>query len=296
MSTHRCPRLLRRARHDLRHRLAHARTTASTRSSRVLVDVGQAFDIDEAILRGTAAGAADVILLDRKERLRRRSRSRRPSRRTRSTRGSTRSSRRCRAPSSPRRVASLALELGAEAVVHGCTGKGNDQLRFELAFKANYPGVNVIAPLRDRIWTREEEIAYALERGIPITRHEGLARTRSTRTSSAARSRPGMLEDPVDGAARGAVPADGRPGRRTGAGRASSSRFERGIPVALDGDGAAALADSSAKLNERAGAVRDRADRHDREPSRRHQEPRGLRGPGGDGADPGPPRARGSRS
>ena len=60
------------------------------------------------------------------------------------------------------------LELGAEAVVHGCTGKGNDQLRFELAFKAHYPGVRVIAPLRDRIWTRDEEIEYALERGIPV--------------------------------------------------------------------------------------------------------------------------------
>ena len=42
-------------------------------------------------------------------------------------------------------VAGVALELGAEAVVHGCTGKGNDQVRFELAFKASYPGVKVIA-------------------------------------------------------------------------------------------------------------------------------------------------------
>src|SRR5205085_8155461 len=65
-------------------------------------------------------------------------------------------------------VASLAVELGAEAVVHGCTGKGNDQIRFELAFKANYPGVKVIAPLRDKIWTRDAEIAYAQERGIPV--------------------------------------------------------------------------------------------------------------------------------
>ena len=61
-------------------------------------------------------------------------------------------------------VAEIALDLGAEAVVHGCTGKGNDQLRFELAFKAHYPDVKVIAPLRDRIWTRDEEIEYALER------------------------------------------------------------------------------------------------------------------------------------
>src|SRR3990170_4914249 len=66
-------------------------------------------------------------------------------------------------------VAELALEVDAEAVVHGCTGKGNDQLRFELAFKAKYPGVKVIAPLRDKVWTRDEEIAYAVERGIPVT-------------------------------------------------------------------------------------------------------------------------------
>ena len=66
-------------------------------------------------------------------------------------------------------VAEVALEHDAEAVVHGCTGKGNDQLRFELAFKAHYPGVAVIAPLRDRIWTRDEEIEYALHKGIPIT-------------------------------------------------------------------------------------------------------------------------------
>ena len=65
-------------------------------------------------------------------------------------------------------VAEIALDLGAEAVVHGCTGKGNDQLRFELAFKAKYPSVRVIAPLRDRVWTRDEEIEYAVARGIPV--------------------------------------------------------------------------------------------------------------------------------
>src|SRR5439155_25293421 len=51
-------------------------------------------------------------------------------------------------------VAELALELGAEAAVHGCTGKGNDQLRFELAFRANYPCESVFATLRDSVRTR----------------------------------------------------------------------------------------------------------------------------------------------
>jgi argininosuccinate synthase len=65
-------------------------------------------------------------------------------------------------------IAEIARELGADAVVHGCTGKGNDQVRFELAFKTTYPGVTVVAPLRDRAWTRDEELAYAAERGIPV--------------------------------------------------------------------------------------------------------------------------------
>src|SRR5918999_1427575 len=66
-------------------------------------------------------------------------------------------------------VAEVASEVGAEAVVHGCTGKGNDQLRFELAFKATYPGVHVIAPLRDQVRSRDDEIEYALARGIPVS-------------------------------------------------------------------------------------------------------------------------------
>ena len=101
----------------------------------VLVDVGQEFDLDESIARGGAAGADDVILLDRKESF-----------------AGEQVAKALKAnalyegkyplvsalsrPVIAEAVASLAVELGAEAVVHGCTGKGNDQLRFELAFKA----------------------------------------------------------------------------------------------------------------------------------------------------------------
>jgi len=133
----------------------------------VLVDVGQEFDLEESIVRAKAAGADDILLVDRKD---------------------TFADEQCaRAiltnalyegkyplvsalsrPVIAGAVAEIALELGAEAVVHGCTGKGNDQLRFELAFKAHYPGVKVIAPLRDRIWTRDEEIEYAIAKGIPV--------------------------------------------------------------------------------------------------------------------------------
>jgi argininosuccinate synthase len=133
----------------------------------VLVDVGQVFDLDGAVARGKAAGASDVVLLDRKEAF-----------------ASDQAAKAITTnalyegkyplvsalsrPVIAEAVADIAGELGAEAVVHGCTGKGNDQLRFELAFRANYPGVTVIAPLRDKVWTRDEEIEYALSRGIPI--------------------------------------------------------------------------------------------------------------------------------
>ncbi|MGC2088695.1 MAG: argininosuccinate synthase, partial [Candidatus Acidiferrales bacterium] len=68
-----------------------------------------------------------------------------------------------------RRQAELAQKLGADAVAHGCTGKGNDQVRFELAVKAIAPELKIIAPWRE--WTissREEAIAYAREHNVPV--------------------------------------------------------------------------------------------------------------------------------
>jgi argininosuccinate synthase len=63
----------------------------------------------------------------------------------------------------------VALEEGADAVAHGCTGKGNDQVRFELTYKALAPHLEVIAPWRMwNIRSREQAIAYARERDIPL--------------------------------------------------------------------------------------------------------------------------------
>src|SRR3954462_9721502 len=133
----------------------------------VMVDVGQEFDVEASLTRGKAAGAAEVLLVDRKDAF--------PGDQCAKA-IQTNALYENRYPlisalSRPvvaQAVAEIAQEHGAEAVVHGCTGKGNDQIRFELAFKANYPGVKVIAPLRDTIWTRDAEIAYAQERGIPV--------------------------------------------------------------------------------------------------------------------------------
>lgn len=62
----------------------------------------------------------------------------------------------------------VAEEEGAVAVAHGCTGKGNDQVRFEVSIQALNPDLKVIAPVREWGMTRDEEIAYAKEKGIPI--------------------------------------------------------------------------------------------------------------------------------
>jgi argininosuccinate synthase len=58
---------------------------------------------------------------------------------------------------------------GADAVAHGCTGKGNDQVRFEVSTRALAPDLEVIAPVRSWGMTREESILYAYDHGIPIT-------------------------------------------------------------------------------------------------------------------------------
>ncbi|MBO5417105.1 MAG: argininosuccinate synthase [Clostridia bacterium] len=76
-------------------------------------------------------------------------------------------------PCIAKRLVEIAREEGVKTIVHGCTGKGNDQVRFELSIKALAPDMKIIAPWR--IWdikSREEEIDYALERGIdvPVTK------------------------------------------------------------------------------------------------------------------------------
>ncbi|WP_269923389.1 argininosuccinate synthase [Psychrobacillus psychrodurans] len=67
-----------------------------------------------------------------------------------------------------KKLVEIAEQTGASAVAHGCTGKGNDQVRFEVSIKALNPNLEVIAPVREWSWSREEEIAYAKEKNIPI--------------------------------------------------------------------------------------------------------------------------------
>jgi argininosuccinate synthase len=67
-----------------------------------------------------------------------------------------------------RHLVAAARKHGGTIVSHGCTGKGNDQVRFEVGLGALAPDLKVIAPARDYAWTREKAIGYAEERGLPI--------------------------------------------------------------------------------------------------------------------------------
>jgi argininosuccinate synthase len=97
-----------------------------------------------------------------------------------------------------KRQAEIALETGADAVSHGCTGKGNDQVRFELAYKAIAPGVKIIAPWRE--WTinsREDAITYARAHKIPIEQSKANIYSRDRNIWHLSHE-GGVLEDPAN--------------------------------------------------------------------------------------------------
>ncbi|MCX7024332.1 MAG: argininosuccinate synthase [Spirochaetes bacterium] len=133
-------------------------------------------------------------------------------------------------------LALTAIAEGADAVAHGCTGKGNDQVRFELGVKAFAPEMEVIAPWR--IWdisSREQEIEYLETRGIPVPMKKEDSYSRDDNLWHV--SHEGLdLEDPANepklkGLLRMSVPPDEGPDEP---GYLSIS-FEAGVPVALDG-------------------------------------------------------------
>jgi argininosuccinate synthase len=216
----------------------------------VLVDVGQDADFAPAVARGKAAGADDVVLLDRKDAFA-------DEQVAKALLANALYEGRYPLISALSRpviadaVAGIALELGADAVVHGCTGKGNDQLRFELAFKARYPGVTVIAPLRDQTWTRDEEIAYAQARGIPVEATSESPYSIDDNLFGRA-IEAGMLEDPWVAPPEDAFVLTSAPAAAPSPADVVIA-FEEGVPVALDGE-ELALSDLVAQLNEQAGA------------------------------------------
>ena len=216
----------------------------------VLVDVGQEFDLEASVVRAKAAAADDVLLVDRKDAF-----AEKQCARAIATNalyeGKYPLVSALSRPVIADAVAEIAVEAGAEAVVHGCTAKGNDQLRLELAFKALHPELEVIAPLRDRVWTRDEELEYALAKGIPVL--QTAASPYSIDENLFGRAiEAGVLEDPwnrppSEPYALTSDPCDAPPPGELVVG------FERGVPTSLDGE-ELRLAELVTRVNRRAGA------------------------------------------
>ena len=129
----------------------------------------------------------------------------------------------------------LAREEGAVAVAHGCTGKGNDQVRFDVATGALAPDLEVVAPVREWGMTREEEIDYARQHGVEVP--ATVESPYSTDVNLWGRSvEAGVLEDPWQEPPpevfAWTVDAEKAPAKAAYA----EVKFEHGVPVALDGE------------------------------------------------------------
>jgi argininosuccinate synthase len=97
-----------------------------------------------------------------------------------------------------KRQVEVALAHGADAVCHGCTGKGNDQVRFELTYKALGPKLQIIAPWREwKIFSREDAIAYAKSHNIPIEQSKANIYSRDRNIWHLSHE-GGRLEDPAN--------------------------------------------------------------------------------------------------
>lgn len=153
-----------------------------------------------------------------------------------------------------KRIVEIALKEGADAICHGCTGKGNDQVRFELAIKAFAPNMKIIAPWR--IWnikSRDEEIDYAEAHNIPlkINRETNYSKDKNIWHLS----HEGLdLEDPAnepqyDKILEMGVTPEKAPDKATYV----TISFEKGVPVAVDGKKMKG-SDIVRKLNELGGA------------------------------------------
>ena len=159
-------------------------------------------------------------------------------------------------PAIAKRLAEIAIAEGADAICHGCTGKGNDQVRFELTLKHFAPQLPIIAPWREwDIKSREEEIAYAEAHNVPLKidretnyskdknlwhlSHEGL--DLEDAGNEPLYEKPGFLEMSVSPLDAPDVPTY------------ITLDFEQGVPTALNGQ-AMGVKDIILKLNEIGGA------------------------------------------
>jgi len=135
-----------------------------------------------------------------------------------------------------KRLVELAREVGADAIAHGCTGKGNDQVRFELTYAAFAPELEVIAPWR--VWdirSREDALAYAAAKGVPVvaTKEKIYSRDRNLWHIS---HEGGELEDPAAAPLERMFLLTTDPRNAPDDPEEVSIEFDRGIPVAVNGE------------------------------------------------------------
>lgn len=136
-----------------------------------------------------------------------------------------------------KRIVEIAKTEGADAIAHGCTGKGNDQVRFELTIKAFAPHMQIIAPWRTwDLKSRDDEIDYAESHNIqlPITRETNYSKDKNIWHLS----HEGLdLEDPANEPDYDAILEMGvSPEKAPDTPTYVTISFERGIPVAIDGN------------------------------------------------------------
>ena len=153
-----------------------------------------------------------------------------------------------------KRLVEIAKKEGADTICHGCTGKGNDQVRFELSIRAFDPDIKIIAPWREwDIKSREEEIDYAEAHNIPlkITRETNYSKDKNLWHLS----HEGLdLEDPANEPKYNEILELGvSPEQAPDVATYVTIHFEKGIPTAIDGVNMDAL-EVMAKLNQLGGA------------------------------------------
>ncbi|MGH2749102.1 MAG: argininosuccinate synthase [Actinomycetota bacterium] len=198
----------------------------------VAVDVGQPGDLSEAIRRAQALGATDALLVDGKQRF---------------VEGFVLPALKANAlyqgryplvsalsrPLISEILVDVARDSAADAVAHGCTGKGNDQVRFETSLGALAPDLGVLAPVRDWGMSREQTIAYAAEHALPIT---------TTRSSPYSIDENlwgrsiecGVLEDPWVSPPEDIFGLTSSPEARPSTPTEVEVAFKGGVPIAVD--------------------------------------------------------------
>ena len=144
-----------------------------------------------------------------------------------------------------------AKEHGGTAVAHGCTGKGNDQVRFEVGFADTAPDLDIIAPVRDYAWTREKAIAFAEENDLPIEQSKKSPFSIDQNVWGRA-VETGFLEDLWNAPTKDVYAYTEDPGLGQAPDEVVIS-FEGGAPVAIDGRKVTVL-EAIEELNRRAGA------------------------------------------